>query len=76
MAGVLKAIRILAAAGFGLGAAGAAAAESITLDGITFSDALDLMPQWAPDGQSVTYRNGAPRQGFLWSKRADGTGDA
>ncbi len=49
MAGVLKAIRILAAAGFGLGAAGAAAAESITLEGITFSDALggiELIGGW------------------------------
>ncbi|MEE8500822.1 MAG: hypothetical protein V3S27_09640 [Kiloniellales bacterium] len=49
MAGVLQAIRILAAAGFGLGAAGAAAAESITLEGITFSDALggiELIGGW------------------------------
>ncbi len=38
--GVVKAIRILAAAALALGAAAAASAESITLEGITFSDAL------------------------------------
>jgi hypothetical protein len=49
MGGVLKAIRILAAAGLGLGAVAAAAAESITLEGITFSDALggiELVGGW------------------------------
>ena len=42
---------------------------------LTFSDAMDLLPQWAPDGQSVTYRNGPLSDGSLWSMQADGTGE-
>ena len=43
---------------------------------LTFSDQLDVLPQWAPDGHSLTYKNGPLGEGRLWSKRADGTGDA
>ena len=43
---------------------------------LTFDDGMDLLPQWHPDGETVTYRNGPLGEGYLWSKRADGTGDA
>ncbi|HZD04565.1 MAG TPA: hypothetical protein VE173_06595, partial [Longimicrobiales bacterium] len=43
---------------------------------LTFGDASDTRPEWAPDGWSVTYRSGPPGQGRLWSKPADGTGEA
>jgi hypothetical protein len=43
---------------------------------LTFSEDPDMLPQWTPDGRSVTYYNGsASGGGFLWSKRADGTSD-
>ena len=42
---------------------------------VTFSPELDLLPQWTPDGQNLTYRNGPLGEGFLWSMRADGTGE-
>jgi serine/threonine-protein kinase len=42
---------------------------------LTFSEEMDLGPQWAPDGQSVTYRNGPDGGGRLFSMRADGTGE-
>jgi len=45
---------------------------------ITFSEYEDIRPFWTPDGQSVTYFSGEARSGDLavWSRRADGTGDA
>ena len=42
---------------------------------VTFSPGMDLLPQWKPDGQSITYRNGPLGAGSLWSVRADGTGE-
>jgi len=42
---------------------------------LTFSEDLDLLPQWAPDGRSVTYNNGPSGEGDLWSMRADGAGE-
>jgi serine/threonine-protein kinase len=41
---------------------------------LTFSDGMDLLPQWAPDGRSLFYRNGPLGEGSLWSTQADGTG--
>ncbi|MCH7891015.1 MAG: PD40 domain-containing protein [Gemmatimonadetes bacterium] len=45
---------------------------------LTFSEAVDRMPRWAPDGQTITFRSDRtePGVGHLWSKRADGTGEA
>ncbi len=39
---------------------------------ITFSEDPDVRPFWMPDGQSVTYFSASN----IWSRRADGTGDA
>jgi Tol biopolymer transport system component len=41
---------------------------------LTFSEQMDLLPQWSSDGRSLIYRNGPLGEGFLWSMRADGTG--
>jgi serine/threonine-protein kinase len=45
---------------------------------LTFSEATDRMPRWAPDGQTITFRSDRtePLVGHLWSKRADGAGEA
>jgi Tol biopolymer transport system component len=43
---------------------------------ITFSENEDHRPFWTPDGQSVTYFSGPPGEYDLWSRRADGTGEA
>ena len=44
---------------------------------ITFSEDVDYRPLWTPDGQSVTYFSGpTPEDRNVWSRRADGTGDA
>ena len=42
---------------------------------LTFDVAMDSFPQWTPDGQSITYRNGQLGDGSLRSRRADGTGE-
>jgi len=44
---------------------------------LTFSEAADWMPRWAPDGQTITFASDRSEAGgHLWSKRADGTGEA
>ena len=44
---------------------------------ISFSEDVDYRPLWAPDGQSVTYFSGASAEDRnVWSRRADGTGEA
>ena len=44
---------------------------------ITFSDNADIRPIWDPDGQSVTYFSGPSFEDMnVWSRRADGTGEA
>jgi len=44
---------------------------------LTFNEGVDGLPQWTPDGQSITYRNHMMSigGGSLWSRRADGTGE-
>lgn len=42
---------------------------------LTFSDTMDASPQWTPDGQSLTYRNGPLVDGSLWSIKVDGTSE-
>ena len=44
------------------------------LERLTFSEDDDFRPFWTPDGQTVTYFSGGDRN--VWSKRADGTGEA
>jgi serine/threonine-protein kinase len=42
---------------------------------ITFDEAVDYRPLWAPDGETVTYFSGTTAAGVrVYSKRADGTG--
>jgi Tol biopolymer transport system component len=44
---------------------------------ITFSEDTDYRPLWAPDGQTVTYFSGPSAEDRnVWSRRADGTGEA
>ncbi len=43
---------------------------------LTFSEDDDIRPFWTPDGQTVTYFSGPLNEGTVWSKRADGTGEA
>ncbi len=48
---------------------------------ITFHEADEYLPQWSPDGQTLIFRSErveqtGPRMGHLFSKRADGIGDA
>ena len=45
-----------------------------TLSRLTFDSADDYMPLWTPDGQRVVY--GSDRDGGLWWRAADGTGQA
>ena len=50
------------------------------LERLTFAEDDDFRPFWTPDGQTVTYFSG-PLEGTVpspdvWSKRADGTGEA
>ncbi len=44
---------------------------------ITFSEDIDYRPLWTPDGQTVTYFSGPSAEDRnVWSRRADGTGEA
>jgi Tol biopolymer transport system component len=44
---------------------------------ITFSEDNDYRPLWTPDGQTVTYFSGSSTTDHnVWSRRADGTGEA
>jgi len=42
---------------------------------LTFSESANIWPQWSPDGERVTYRNGSFGGGSIWSTRVDGTGE-
>ena len=46
------------------------------LERLTFSEDDDFRPFWTPDGQTVTYFSGPLGDRNVWSKRADGTGEA
>ena len=46
------------------------------LERLTFEEASDIRPFWTPDGQTVTYFSGVVNDRTVWSKRADGTGEA
>ena len=46
------------------------------LERITFSEDDDFRPFWTPDGQTVTYFSGPQGDMNVWSKSADGTGEA
>jgi len=43
---------------------------------LTRSPAVELMPHWAPDGLSLTFRSDRDGRGHLWSRKSDGTGVA
>ena len=46
------------------------------LERLTFDEDADFRPFWTPDGQTVTYFSGPLGDSNVWSKRADGTGEA
>ncbi len=48
------------------------------LSRLTFDDAEDKMPRWTPDGESVLFLSDRLEEDNfdLWTKRADGTGEA
>jgi serine/threonine-protein kinase len=46
------------------------------LSRLTFDEGHDRMPQWTPDGRSVTFLSNRAGNLDLWVKRADGTGEA
>ena len=46
---------------------------------LTFDEGPDFSPHWTPDGEAVTFTSGRASDnnaGDLWTKRADGTGEA
>jgi serine/threonine-protein kinase len=43
---------------------------------LTFAEDLHRMPRWAPDGRTVTYLTGSGGDLNVWSRRADGAGEA
>ena len=44
---------------------------------ITFYEGIDYRPFWTPDGKTVTYFSGPSSEDrSVWSRRADGTGEA
>ncbi len=44
---------------------------------ITFYEGIDYRPFWTPDGETVTYFSGPSSEDrSVWSRRADGTGEA
>lgn len=43
---------------------------------LTFDEADDRMPRWHPDGSAVTFFSGRGGPYAMWSRRADGTGEA
>jgi serine/threonine-protein kinase len=42
---------------------------------LTFSPELDLLPQWSPDGRSLTVRSGPLGDARIFALRADGAGE-
>ncbi len=46
------------------------------LERLTFAEDEDFRPFWTPDGQTVTYFSGPVGDRNVWSKSADGTGEA
>jgi serine/threonine-protein kinase len=43
---------------------------------LTFHEAEDRFPRWAPDGQSITFLSDRLGNMDIWTKRADGSGEA
>ncbi len=43
---------------------------------LTFDEAIDAKPRWSPDGASVTFLSNRSGSANVWSRRADGTGEA
>jgi serine/threonine-protein kinase len=46
------------------------------LSRLTFDPAKDMMPRWKPDGETITFAARRAGELDLWSKRADGVGQA
>jgi serine/threonine-protein kinase len=46
------------------------------LSRLTFWDGQDRMPRWSPDGESVTFVSTRGGEYDVWTRRADGSGDA
>ena len=46
------------------------------LSRLTFDDASERKPRWAPDGETVTFLSNRSGNRDVWSRRADGTGTA
>ncbi len=46
------------------------------LSRLTFGESEDRMPRWTPDGRTVTFVSNRGGDWDVWSKAADGTGDA
>ena len=46
------------------------------LSRLTFADGEDRFPRWSPDGESVTFLSSRAGDLDVWTKRANGVGDA